>query len=271
MMFPTKSGRPSPTTSQVWLAATLLGAIAIGDTNAEFYVPSSAAPMTEPQGDLSPPHPSIARIRVSGAGSESLGSGTLVGVTEEHGYVLSNWHVVRDAEGPISVEFPDGFRSAATVLQTDDTWDLALLLIWRPQVAPMPLAASGPVPGEPLIIAGYGQGPFRAMQGVFTDYASPTAGAPLEMFEVSVAARQGDSGGPIVNARGELAGVLFGAGDGRTTGTQVSRVRAFLDAAVQPAAPAATSAPAIAHAPPAPSSEPGQSQARQTTSPRGTR
>jgi hypothetical protein len=49
------------------------------------------------------------------------------------------------------------------------------------------------------------------------------------MVELSTAARQGDSGGPILNARGELAGVLFGAGWGRTTGSYCGRVRSFLD------------------------------------------
>ncbi len=54
---------------------------------------------------------------------------------------------------------------------------------------------------------------------------------PFEMFEVMATARQGDSGGPIVNQRGELVGVLFGAGDGRTTGTQIGRVRMFVNEA----------------------------------------
>jgi hypothetical protein len=48
------------------------------------------------------------------------------------------------------------------------------------------------------------------------------------MVEVGVAARQGDSGGPIFNADGELAGVLFGSGDGTTTGTYCGRVGGFL-------------------------------------------
>ena len=41
-------------------------------------------------------------------------------------------------------------------------------------------------------------------------------------------ARQGDSGGPILNDRGELAGVLFGQNSGRTIGSCSTRLRTFL-------------------------------------------
>ena len=52
-------------------------------------------------------------------------------------------------------------------------------------------------------------------------------------MEVNVAARQGDSGGPIFNARGELAGVLFGSNDSfltgqYTMGSYCGRVRLFV-------------------------------------------
>jgi hypothetical protein len=50
------------------------------------------------------------------------------------------------------------------------------------------------------------------------------------MVELSAAARQGDSGGPIFNRRGELAGVLFGTAWGQTTGSYCGRVRWFLAA-----------------------------------------
>ncbi len=210
----------------------------------QFSEPSQLRQPSHPVSATS--HPSVARVRVKGVDSESLGSGTLIGATEEHGYVITNWHVVREAQGQVLVEFPDGFQSAATILKTDETWDLGLLLIWRPTAIPMPLSPNPPKPGDALIIAGYGQGSFRAVQGVFADYASPTADAPMDMFEVTVAARQGDSGGPIVNARGELAGVLFGAGDGRTTGTQVHRVREFLDSAFLPGGPIVSSSSLLA-------------------------
>lgn len=152
----------------------------------------------------------------------------LVGHSERLGLVVTNWHVVQDAAGTITVAFPDGFRSAARLLKTDRHWDLAALAIWRPNVSPVPLAGHMPRPGEPLTIAGYGGGRYRAATGRLIDYAAPANNFPFELLEVGTPARQGDSGGPIFNNRGEVAGVLFGTGGGRTMGSYSGRVRAFL-------------------------------------------
>ncbi len=185
-------------------------------------------------GSSAKPHPSVVQVVAPEHGAIARGSGTLIHNDSQFGYVITNWHVVRSATGDVTVIFPSGYQSLARVLKTDKDWDLALLVIWRGQESAMPLASVSPQPGEPLTIAGYGQeGKYRAEQGLFTTYASPEPGMPWEMFEVSVAARQGDSGGPIMNSRGELSGVLFGAGDGRTTGTQIHRVREFVDNAFE--------------------------------------
>ncbi len=177
------------------------------------------------------PHPAVVRVIAPERNGASLGSGALVAVNHSRGLVLTNWHVVRDATGEMIVTFPDGFRSLATVLGTDRDWDLAALAIDRPPgVAPIPLAANAPRPGDVLWIAGYGRGAYRASAGRCTQYVAPGRNLPFEMVELNTAARKGDSGGPILNERGELAGVLFGAGWGRTAGTYCGRVRWFLNA-----------------------------------------
>ena len=179
----------------------------------------------------------MARIVAPGDGSISYGSGTLVHVTGDYGIVMTNWHVVNEATGPISVHFSDGFYSLATVQNVDRDWDLAALAIRRPNATPVPLASEPPRPGEILTIAGYGAGTYRAASGRCTQYVAPGLEFPYEMVEVAVSARQGDSGGPIFNARGELAGVLFGEGHGRTSGSYCGRVRWFLTS-VTPRGPA---------------------------------
>ncbi|MCG8585609.1 MAG: serine protease [Pirellulales bacterium] len=163
----------------------------------------------------------------------SYGSGTLVDVKGGHGLVITNWHVVRDAGGEILVVFPGGFRSAAKVVKQDRDWDLAALMIWEPKgVKPVPLAPQAPQPGQPLTIAGYGGGVYRAAQGRCTQYVSPGMHHPFEMVELSAPARNGDSGGPILNESGQLAGVLFGTGRGRTSGSYSGRVGKFLASVV---------------------------------------
>lgn len=176
----------------------------------------------------STPHPAVCRVAVQEQGGQAFGSGTLVDVREQYGLVITNWHVVRDATGPIEVRFPSGFTSQARPLKLDETWDLAALVVWRPPTEPAPLAAQPPQPGDRLSICGYGQGDYRSATGRCTDYYAPEIGQPQELVELDVEARQGDSGGPIFNDRGELAGVLFGAARGTTLGSFGGRVQRFL-------------------------------------------
>jgi hypothetical protein len=184
-------------------------------------------------------HPAVARIVAPGNGSVSYGSGTLVHVGPSYGIVITNWHVINEATGPVSVHFPDGFYSLGTVQNVDRDWDLAAIAIRPPQnIQPVPMANQPPRPGEILTIAGYGSGTYRAASGPCTQYVAPGLEFPYEMVEVAVSARQGDSGGPIFNSRGELAGVLFGEGHGRTSGSYCGRVRWFLTSVVPPTPPA---------------------------------
>jgi len=172
----------------------------------------------------------VVRVIAPEGNALSLGSGSLIAVSQYHGLVLTNWHVVQGATGQVVVAFPDGFRSGATVLRTDKDWDLAALAVWRPpHVEPIPLAGEAPRPGEPLTIAGYGPGSYRSATGRCVQYLSPGERYPFELVELSAQARNGDSGGPIFNQRGELAGVLLGAARGRTTGSYCGRVRWFVD------------------------------------------
>jgi S1-C subfamily serine protease len=196
------------------------------------------------------PHPAVVRVIATDRNSMSLGSGTLVDANEEYGLVITNWHVVRDAVGPVEVVFPDGFHSMAGIVRTDREWDLAALLIWKPPgVQPVPVSTTAPRPGDMLTIAGYGSGNYKMQSGACTEYLAPAPGRPLEIVELAAAARHGDSGGPILNSRGELAGVLFGEGGGHTDGSYGGRVNQFLQLAANdlrslPASSGDKSAPA---------------------------
>jgi hypothetical protein len=181
-----------------------------------------------PAPSFSPPHPAVVRVVVPERDGTAYGSGALVALSESTGLVVTNWHVVHDAAGMITVMFPDRFQSPAVVLRTDRDWDLAALAIWRPNVSPITLSSAAPRPGDVLSIAGYGSGSYRAVAGRCTQYVSPGNNQPFEMVELAAPARNGDSGGPILNERGELAGVLFGSAYGRTAGSYCGRLRWFL-------------------------------------------
>lgn len=203
-----------------------------------------AAEETPPPG-YAQPHPAVCRIVVPEPDGTTYGSGTLVDVRGEYGLVVTNWHVVETARQELWVEFADGFRSAGKLLKVDRDWDLAAIAIWRPQGEPVALASVAPRPGDELVIAGFGNGPFRAARGQCLQYVTPSLDLPLEMVQVTAAARNGDSGGPIFNAHGELAGVLFGTGEGVTSGSYCGRVNEFLASVLpkeSPRAPTTTAA-----------------------------
>ena len=193
--------------------------------NAPFPSPANTHGHCQPTGQ---PHPAVVRVIVPEADATSYGSGTLVDVRGQFGLIITNWHVVRDAAGSVEVLFPDGFRSKARSLKIDSDWDLAALVIWKPSAEPVPISSRAPRPGDLLTICGYGQGMYRAVTGRCTKYYAPRLDFPRHMVELDVEARQGDSGGPIFNHRGEMAGVLFGAGQGTTLGSFGGRVGSFL-------------------------------------------
>ncbi|MBA4107449.1 MAG: hypothetical protein C0485_17065 [Pirellula sp.] len=211
--------------------------------NGSFAKPASGVDFTSQQ-----PHPAVARIVVPEGEATSYGSGTLVDVRGDYGLVVTNWHVVRDGAGEVEVIFPDGFRSKARPLKVDADWDLAALVIWRPPAAAVKLAATAPQPGEQLTICGYGSGNYRAATGRCTQYFAPKVELPQHLVELDVEARQGDSGGPIFNSRGELAGVLFGASEGTTLGSFGGRVENFLASLAPNIGSGTHGSAAIAHA-----------------------
>jgi serine protease Do len=183
--------------------------------------PASAAPG---------PRPAVCRIECGSGPSRDCGSGVLV---EAHGgvpVVLTAWHVVRGHRDAIVVRWPDGTSGPARVVASSDPWDLAVLATEAPAASPVRLAARPPAVGDRLTLAGYGPTPFvyREAAGEVTQFVGPTGRHPMHMLEVRAAARQGDSGGPIFNARGEVVAVLWGSTKGLTAGSHVTEIRTLL-------------------------------------------
>lgn len=228
------------------LAIAAFSTAALANTTGQLGPPADTSSIAVSQPGYPPglhllpgrPHPAVARIVVPEGNATSYGSGTLVDARGQYGLVITNWHVVRDGHGDVDVVFPDGFQSKARPLKVDKDWDLAALVIWRPPAPPVKMTMTPPQPGDELTICGYGSGQYRAATGRCTQYFAPSTDLPQHLVELNVEARQGDSGGPIFNDRGELAGVLFGAGRGTTLGSFGGRVGTFL----------ATLAPDIGHA-----------------------
>lgn len=189
----------------------------------------AAAPPAPAKPAAGQPRPAVARVTAARGNVRDAGSGVLVQASGTAAIVLTNWHVVREAREAVAVAWPDGTRTPGRVLAWDAEWDLAAIAVARPGAVPVPIAASAPKIGEPLTIAGYGpHGRYLEQTGPVTMYAGPGRGRPQEWVECRAAARNGDSGGPMFDANGHLAGVLFGSRDGLTVGSCSTRLRAFL-------------------------------------------
>jgi hypothetical protein len=182
------------------------------------------------------PRPVVARVTAGSGASLDMGSGVLVRVSGTTGIVLTNWHVVRGQRDSVKVSWPDGTQTPGRVVAWDEAWDLAAISVPRPNASPVPIAAQAPRIGDRLTIAGFGmEGRYLEQVGVVTEYLSPSPAHPKQFVECRATARHGDSGGPMFNAGGELAGVLFGEAKGLTCGSCSTRLRLFL--ASVPAAP----------------------------------
>jgi len=165
-------------------------------------------------------------------GETAYGSGVLVARDARWGWVLSCDHLFRDGVGQVVVVLRSatGWRGyEGRVFARDSLADLALIGIATPENAPISLAETQPSPGDRVILAGYGRaGRFHAVSGQVLGYVGAQIQESRETLQITGAAQEGDSGGPIVDANGQLVAILWGTDGVRTLGTYCGRIRIFL-------------------------------------------
>ncbi len=161
------------------------------------------------------------------------GSGVYVAELNDFGVVITNWHVVSQSDNSIKVVFPN-YTSEGVVLLADEVWDLAAVVIRRPSFLPIPISLEVPQVNDELWVGGYGPESgldnFQLQAGKVLQYMTlgVREGLPVETIAIEAGVRQGDSGGPVLNKYGELAGILWGTIDGWTMCTFCLRLQAFL-------------------------------------------
>jgi S1-C subfamily serine protease len=158
--------------------------------------------------------------------------GTAVAVAG--GQLLTNAHVV---EGSRLVDIvPD---DAATEVGGEpmvaDAGDVALVAGSGPAPPALQLAAHDPAPGTTVRVAGFPAGaPGLIMMTMqVTDYVpGGGVGEPWPVMRLSAGVRPGMSGGPVLDASGHLAGILFGneLPDGRALAVPAGALRRLLSA-----------------------------------------
>jgi len=145
-------------------------------------------------------------VRISN-GREGQGAGT---IWSADGLVLTNAHVVRRSS--LKVTLPDGRTLAARIVARDPDRDLALLSV---EASGLPAIEPGDSqnlrPGEWVFALGHPWGVAgAATAGIVIGSGADMPEMPpsgREWIMVSLRLRPGNSGGPLVDARGRLIGV----------------------------------------------------------------
>jgi serine protease Do len=137
---------------------------------------------------------------------QSLGSGVIV---SKEGHIISNHHVVAGMER-IEVQLTDGRHLPAQVIGTDEGTDIAILKIDAPNLVPLPLGDSDAVRAGQIVFA-VGN-PFGFQETVTQGIVSAkgrraVADSGIEFLQTDTAVNKGNSGGPLLNVRGEIIGI----------------------------------------------------------------
>jgi S1-C subfamily serine protease len=151
---------------------------------------------------------SMARL-LSGEASPVMDQGSGV-VVDGDGYVLTNRHVIADGD-EITVTLSDGRRLPASVVGTDALTDLALLKVQADRLLPIVWGDSDRCKvGSPVWAVGSPFGLDRTVTfGILSGkHRMVRASTQYQDFMQSdVAVNPGNSGGPLVDARGTLVGI----------------------------------------------------------------
>ncbi len=128
-----------------------------------------------------------------------------------YGILITAYHVVKDAES-IRVHLADGTVTDAKIRTFSAGTDLAVLRIDPPTPDFLPLAPAGSVGvGDQVFTMGYPVTDVLGKEPKFTDGAVSAlsgVGGEASLLQISVPVQPGNSGGPLVNERGEVVGIV---------------------------------------------------------------
>lgn len=154
-------------------------------------------------------------VKVTGnaweCGQNQSGSGFVVAP----GRVVTNAHVVAGVSEPV-VQVMGGQTWSGRVVSFDPQRDLAVIAVHGLPVAPLKLTDNLSA-GDTAVFDGFPLGgPFasgpasvRRVSMVDVPNIYGTNPTPLELYSLAATVKEGNSGGPLLNSDGEVAGVVF--------------------------------------------------------------
>ncbi len=143
--------------------------------------------------------------------ARSLGSGVLI---SDDGYIVTNSHVIGSEKADVTVVFSDKHEAPARIIGIDKATDLALVKVAKPGQPPLKWGDSSQAKVAEWVLA-IGS-PYQLSHSVSLGIISALGRKNLgfseyeDFIQTDAAINQGNSGGALVNARGELIGINTG-------------------------------------------------------------
>jgi len=137
----------------------------------------------------------------------AMGSGFII---SPDGYVLTNHHVV-DGASDVNVKLSDGREFKAKVVGSDEQYDVALLKIEARDLPTVRIGDSNTLkPGQWVVAIGSPLGLDHSVTAGIVSAVGRSTGAEqryVPFIQTDVAINRGNSGGPLLNTRGEVVGI----------------------------------------------------------------
>ena len=136
---------------------------------------------------------------------DGFGSGFII---SQDGYIVTNYHVAEGQKNNIQVKLNSNIKLKATVVKSNEDYDLLLLKIDADELKPLPFGKSADMEtgddvyaiGTPLETS-LGQTITKGIVSGFREINGST------FIQTDVSINSGNSGGPLINDRGEVIGV----------------------------------------------------------------
>lgn len=204
-----------------WMLFALLNRLRKGEAAPQEPKPKpeptpTPVPDPKPTPELPPQPPSIldwaevqkrtaeASVLIEVGPGAKPGSGVLLA----GGYVLTAKHVGAGVKS-VKVRTKSNGTFTATLVAEHPTVDLTLYRIDEKNLPSLPTSGTSVTSGQKLLAVVHADG-FGTVKDGVVDRASITTSSPAApwKFDCSIAAEHGDSGGPIANESGQLAGII---------------------------------------------------------------
>ena len=199
------------------LVASLLAALLSAGAQAALPAEVQGKPVTSLAPLVEEVSPAVVNIQVRqvrrgpfGRGAEVGGNGSGVIVDSDNGYILTNHHVVGDAD-EIQVSLVDGRELDAELVGSDAATDIALIKVEPENLTDMPIGDSNDVRVGDFVIA-IGS-PYGLTHTVTSGIVSALGRTGIsrdgyeDFIQTDASINPGNSGGALVNMNGELIGI----------------------------------------------------------------